>query len=227
MMRRILPVALSCVAGCMLLAVPAFPQRGGGHGGGGFRSGGGFHGGAGFGGARGFRGERGFRGSRNFYGYGGYYPGLWGWGWYDPFLWDWDTDFEDEGYGYPAENAYPSYNYGPGYGGSPSVMIISNNPPTPPAQPVVIEVPQQAQAQSPAVPSTAQAPHLQKYQEPLYLVAMNDGIIRAVLAYWVNGSQLHYVTMDHMEKQVPLRSVDRSLSERLNRERNVQFRLPG
>ncbi len=56
---------------------------------------------------------------------------------------------------------------------------------------------------------------------------MKDGTIRAVLAYWVDGTTVHYVTMDHEQKQTPLSSLDHSLSERLNRERNVTFRLPG
>ena len=73
----------------------------------------------------------------------------------------------------------------------------------------------------------AQAPQSQKYEDPLYLLAMRDGTIRAVLAYWTDGTALHYVTMDHEQKQAPLSSVDRALSERLNRERNVTFRLPG
>ena len=73
------------------------------------------------------------------------------------------------------------------------------------------------------VPSSAAPP---KYGEPLYLIAFHDGVIRAVLAYWTQGSALHYVTMDHEQKQTALASVDRALSERLNAERNVQFQLP-
>ena len=59
------------------------------------------------------------------------------------------------------------------------------------------------------------------------MLAIHDGIIRAVLAYWVDGTTVHYVTMDHEQKQTPLASLDRSLSERLNRERNVTFSLLG
>jgi hypothetical protein len=73
----------------------------------------------------------------------------------------------------------------------------------------------------------APAPQSQKYEDPLYLLAMRDGTIRAVLAYWADGPSVHYVTLDHERKQAPLSSVDRALSERLNRERNVPFRLPG
>ncbi|HTW65103.1 MAG TPA: hypothetical protein VME17_10830 [Bryobacteraceae bacterium] len=239
-MRRILPVLCSCAVACFLLAVPALAQRGGHGGGGGFHGGGGggFHGGGfsggGFrGGGSAFRGGGGFRGGgfrggyrggyrgfRGYYGYPyGYYPGFIDW--YDPF---WDTDYWDADNGYPSVNTYPSYGYGgSGYGyGGPSVMVISNSAPQPP-QPVVIEAPPTGSAQAPQ----AQAPQAQKYEEPLYLLAMRDGVIRAVLAYWVNGAEVHYVTMDHVQKETPLTSIDRGLSERLNRERNVTFSLPG
>jgi hypothetical protein len=75
-------------------------------------------------------------------------------------------------------------------------------------------------------PGPPTAPARQQYGEPLYLIAFHSGDIRAVLAYWVQGSTLHYVTMDHEQKQATLASVDRALSERLNGERNVTFQLP-
>jgi hypothetical protein len=234
-MRRILPVVVGSVVGCLLLAVPAFAQRGGGHGGGGGGmhgggggsrggfSGGGFRGGTAFrgGGFRsgGFRGGfRGLGGFRGRYAYGGLYnPWLYGAYW-NPFWSDYG-DYGDYGYGYPdygyADNgAYPSYS-----SPSPQVLIISNQTP-PPAQ----------YAQPPPAPSVWNAgpsTQVQKYEEPLFLLAMNDGTIRAVLAYWVDGATVHYVTMDHEQKQTPLGSLDRGLSVRLNRERNVTFQLPG
>jgi hypothetical protein len=60
----------------------------------------------------------------------------------------------------------------------------------------------------------------------LYLVAFHDGVIRAALTYWVEDRALHYIDSDHKEKQAPLSSVDRALSARLNRERNIAFQLP-
>jgi hypothetical protein len=60
----------------------------------------------------------------------------------------------------------------------------------------------------------------------LYLIAFQDNSIRAALAYWTEGSTLRYVTPDHEQKQAPLASVDRALSERLNGERHVLFHLP-
>lgn len=237
-MRRILPV----VFGCVLLALPGLAQRGGhGGGGGGMRGGGsvgargGFSGGGGFrgggggtfrgGGYRGgYRGIGGFRGRTGFRGYYGgylYYPGIWGWGDYcDPFF----SECDDSGYGY---SGYGTADYGgyPAYGApsysspSPQVLIISNQSPPPP---VIVQSPPASAAWNSA--PTAQA---KKYEEPLFLLAMNDGTIRAVLAYWVDGKTVHYVTMDHEQKQTPLSSLDHGLSERLNRERNVAFSLPG
>lgn len=193
-------------------------RSGGGFRGGGFRGGVGFRGGSGFRGSSsrgGFRG--GFRGYRGFYGGFGY-PYYYG-GFYDPFFWD-SSDYYD-----PYYNS-PSYGYAdPGY------AVVSNGAWA--QQPNVIVEPAPAPAPEPALRlypgpvTTPQAPQGQKYEEPLYLVAMKDGTIRAVLAYWVDGSAVKYVTMDHEQKQAPLSSIDRALSERLNRERNVTFRLPG
>jgi hypothetical protein len=246
-MRRILPIAVSC----FLIAFPLLARGGGGHGGGGghaggghvggggMRGGGGFRGagafrGAGFRGAGfrngAFRGNQGFRGFRGRYGYG-FYGGLWGYPWlygglYDDCFWDYDDcyGYPDNGYGYMDNGAYyPPYgpSYAPSYSEpAPGVVIISNQTP-----------PLQGFAPPPPVPSVWNAPpattQAKKYEEPLYLLAMNDGTIRAVLAYWVDGQTVHYVTMDHMQKTTPLGSLNRSLSERLNRERNVTFNLPG
>jgi hypothetical protein len=243
-MRRSLPV----VIGCVLLAVPLLAQRGGhggggggmhgggsmggrgGFSGGGFRGGGGVRGGGGFrgGGFRGggFRGGfRGVGGFRGFRGYGGfYYPGFYGY--YNPFLWgDYGDyggygDYGDSGYGYPDSYAAPSPDYGYGIQSpSPQVLIISNQTPT---APVIVQPPP-----APAVWNSGPSDQAKTYQDQLFLLAMRDGTIRAVLAYWVDGATVHYVTMDHEQKQTPLSSLDHSLSERLNRERNVTFRLPG
>jgi hypothetical protein len=61
---------------------------------------------------------------------------------------------------------------------------------------------------------------------PIYLIAFKDHAIRAVSAYWVDGKVLHIVTLERQEQQVPLDSVDRSLSQQLNNERQVPFQLP-
>jgi hypothetical protein len=213
-----------------LVACPLLAQRGGGgHGGGGGMRGGGatFHGGGGGSGfhggsAGGFRGGVGFRGNtgfrRNFvfrgnrfvgfspFFYSGFYGGY-------PF---WDPSYDNSGYGYGYASAPDPYAGSYGYNSDwypPAQSYTAPIPPPPPPAPVIKEYvwpPSQAQSTEP----------------PLYLIAFQDGVIRAVAAYWVDGATLHYVSMDHEQKQAPLSSVDRMLSERLNRERNVTFQLP-
>lgn len=227
-MRRIICISILGFAGVAAM----FAQRGGGGhgggggfhgGGGGFRgsAGGGFRGGAGgfrgnvgFHGNFGFRNNFGFRGNR-FFGYSPFfYSGFYGgYPFWDPFF-----DYSDYGYGYPPDYGYASY--GGGYASAAQPVMVYQNlayppaPPPPPPAPVVREY---------TGPPTPQA---QSNEPPLYLLAFQDGVIRAVLAYWVDGATLHYVSMEHEQKQVPLSSVDRMLSERLNRERNVTFQLP-
>jgi len=226
-MRCTLPVLIACC----VLAVPAFAQRGGGGhggggggmrgGGGGFRGGGGGFRGGGFAGG-GFRGG-GFRGGfnrgfgfRGRFGISPFYGFYGGYGYADPFFYD----------SYPNSYPYPyDYSYS-GYGSSsPSVMIISNSPYGYPAAPAPEYAPP-PEPPAPVVRAYPPAAQEQKYETPLFLIAFKDGAIRAVVAYWVDGATLHYVSMDHEQKQAPLSSVDRDLSERFNRERNVTFRLP-
>jgi len=244
-MRRVLPFFLFFA----ILTYPLLAQRGGhGGGGGGMRGGGsigmhgggfrgggsiGGHAGGGFNGFRGgfnrfgggfhrgpvFRNNFGFRRFNNFF-----YPGFYGYGyypfWYDPF---WDSDYGySNPYGY-ASYPYASYasNYGYSGGGQAPVVIVNEPyqyPAAEPPAPVVREYVNPAPAAGPRAE--------QKYEEPLYLIAFKDGNIKAVAAYWVQGTVLHYVTLEHAQKESPLTSVDRDLSNRLNHERNVTFQLP-
>ena len=71
-----------------------------------------------------------------------------------------------------------------------------------------------------AYPEEAQPP------APFFLIAMKDKTINAAAAYWVDGPMLNYVTQQGVHVIVRLDLVDRSLSRELNRQRNVEFRLP-
>jgi hypothetical protein len=204
-MRQVLLVALICLSHTFqALARGSSRGGGGGHarGSSGLRSGG-FHGG-GLSHRTGFRTGFGFQRSPRVYpySYGGY-------GYYDP-------------YWYSSPDAYSDSGYGSEYGYSapqaPPVIVNQEFQPQPAAPPMVREY----TAPGPPVP----APVQRQYDTPLYLLAFHDGEIRAVLAYWVDGASLHYVTMEHAQKQAALASVDRALSERLNGERNVTFQLP-
>ena len=63
-------------------------------------------------------------------------------------------------------------------------------------------------------------------QPTIFLIAMQDHSIRPVIAYWVQGDTLHYVSREGVLDQVSLALVDRDFSKQLNAERNVPFALP-
>jgi hypothetical protein len=63
-------------------------------------------------------------------------------------------------------------------------------------------------------------------QPTIFLIAMKDHTIYPVIAYWVDGDTLNYVTVETVVKRVPLDQVDRDLSRQLNDQRNVEFKLP-
>lgn len=63
-------------------------------------------------------------------------------------------------------------------------------------------------------------------QPTFYLIAFNDNRIVPALGYWLEGGNLHYVTKDHTLNQVSLDLIDRDMSQQLNDQRNVEFRLP-
>jgi hypothetical protein len=226
---------------CFLLAGSATAQRGGGArgGGGGFHGGsvgGGFRGGGFTGGFRGGFGGGGFRGFtgfgyRNYGFYGGYSPWGLGFGYsYWPGYYGYPYDYSYPAYSYPSYS-YPAYDYNT----SPNVTVIYPNQaqgmPTnvyvEPARPVTRSYDEYGQeVQGAGGGNSGGGSAAGGGGSPLYLVAFKDHVIHAAAAYWVDGKTLHYVTLQHEEKQVPLDSVDREFSARLNRERHVQFQLP-
>jgi hypothetical protein len=59
-----------------------------------------------------------------------------------------------------------------------------------------------------------------------YLIAFKDHSIYSAFAYWVEGDTLHYVTAQRVHNQASLSLVDRELTNQLNRDRNLQVKLP-
>jgi len=201
-----------------LLAGPGWSQRGGGHAGGG-HVGGGFRGGGSIGRVGGFTRGGYSRGFSAGHGHGPYgFRRGFGWGYglgfYSPWFW-----------GSPDYSFYTAPT--PYFPDVPPPVVINQQYLPEPVVPQVREYP------PPLPPPTPPNGGLNEYgqnpspdREPLYLLATKDGTIRAVLAYWAEGDTVHYVTMDHARKAVPLASIDRELSFRLNRERGVSFGLP-
>jgi hypothetical protein len=155
------------------------------------------------------------------------------------------------GYGYGTGYGYdPSTGYANG-SGDPGAPVVNPNP----APSVVINqnfVPPQA---NPSVrdydtddSADQQQSGLKVYQAPsprpygngpqpqrtsgnddgatIYLLAFKDHSIVQALGYWMEGSTLHYVSAEHSLNQASLDLIDRDLSQRLNSERGVEFKLP-
>lgn len=147
-------------------------------------------------------------------------------------------------YGYGYDNS--ATGSGPGFSddgsqsgpGLPSVVINQNFMP-PQANPQVRDYTgdQQPQSQdqsglklyqSPTHPyaDAAAAQRAASGDQPtIYLIALRDHTVVQALGYWMEGSTLHYVSAEHTLNQLSIDLVDRDLSQRLNDERGLDFRL--
>lgn len=63
-------------------------------------------------------------------------------------------------------------------------------------------------------------------QPTIYLLAFKDHSIVQALGYWMEGATLHYVSVEHSLNQASIDLIDRDLSQRLNDERGLEFKLP-
>lgn len=217
-----------------LAAVVAFGQRGGFHGG--FRGGGfggvrvGGYGGFRGGGFIGFRGAfGGFRGG-GFYGFGGFRRPFFGRFGFRTLI------YQRPFFSYP----YFNYPYFPYYGGFYGGGFYNGGPYdysySPPPSNVIIYAPPSAggpeyvRSEEPPRPvivnynfgETQAAPSSRVY----FSLAFKDGTVATALAYWVDGSTLHYITSGGAQQTAPLDSIDRDRSLKLNRDRGVEFGLP-
>lgn len=138
---------------------------------------------------------------------------------------------------------YPAYvgGYGYGYGAAPADQVPADNgggnAPAPP--PVVINQYFGSAAPADQAPADdAAGSNFHYYQAPAnteaaapsdstyYLIAFKDHTIYSAVAYYTEGDTLHYFTSGNVHNQASLALVDRALTEQLNRDRNVEVRLP-
>lgn len=201
-------------------------------GGGGVRIGGG-HPGGGHPGGGGIGNGRMGGGRRNFGGGAVYipYPVYGGYGMGYGFDGFYASDYPNAGYNPGPGNAEP-YSAGPfAAEPAPPTVIINQNFQTDSVRPQFrdysnVPLPQPgAVAAPPAAPSQSTGA-LADDQPTIFLIAMQDHSIRPVIAYWVQGDTLHYVSREGVLDQVSLAQVDRDFSRQLNAERNVPFALP-
>ncbi len=114
---------------------------------------------------------------------------------------------------------------------APNVVVYQ---PAQPAPPVVIN----QYFSSEVAPKPAEESNVRVYDAPVrapaeppeaplsFLIATKDRSVFSAAAYWVEGDALHYVTPRGKHENIPLANVDRELSEKLNENHQVQFRLP-
>jgi len=141
----------------------------------------------------------------------------------------------------PAPGTYDpifgGYNPGPAYAapyqdeptGSTPTVIINQNFQTEPVRPQFRDysntpLPEPGTVQVP--PSPTSGPALADDQPTIFLIAMQDHTILPVIAYWVDGDTLNYISLKSAPNHVSLSEVDRNFSKQLNAERNVPFALP-
>ena len=98
------------------------------------------------------------------------------------------------------------------------IIINIGTPPPPNGQPG----PPGASAQ----PQEQQEENADSTEPTHYLIAFKDHTIYSAIAYWVEGSTLHYFTSGNVHNQVSLSLVDRPLTERLNKESGLEMNLP-
>jgi len=107
----------------------------------------------------------------------------------------------------------------------PPVVIINQyfRPDT--ANPVIRDYSNVAlpEAQTPPVNNEQPATESQV----MFLIAMKDHTIFPAVAYWVEGDTLNYITIQGVKNSASLDLVDREFSKQINKERKVDFGLPG
>src|SRR5579862_2413646 len=59
----------------------------------------------------------------------------------------------------------------------------------------------------------------------IYLIAFKDHRVVEALGYWTEGTMLHYVSVRYALNHASMGLIDAHASQRLNRERGVDFRL--
>ena len=115
---------------------------------------------------------------------------------------------------------------------APSVVINNNYMPDTASRPMMREYSADSLPQPLGQTDRRRAqPEPEEMDEPasikpvVYLVAMKDGGIYSAVAYWLEDTTLHYITPKHDHNHASLDLVDRELTDQLNRERKVPFKL--
>jgi hypothetical protein len=126
-----------------------------------------------------------------------------------------------DGFGFGGFPPMPAIAEGYGYGaGAPSIIVL---------QP--IQMPYQA----PRPPESAHA-IVHDYRQPaetagtsgqpVFTLAMRDGSRHDAILVWVQNGAVHYIDPTGRTEHVPLNTLDRGTTHRLNQEKNIELHLP-
>jgi hypothetical protein len=102
---------------------------------------------------------------------------------------------------------------------SSSPVVIINQHERVPAFP-------QAEPRPPEEPAASAAEESRSTWSPIYLVAAKDGTIWAAIAYWVDGSTLHFTDTRRQQRRIRVSDVDRELTDKLGEQSRARVRLP-
>jgi hypothetical protein len=124
------------------------------------------------------------------------------------------------------------YGYDNGYAGEPPQapqVIINQNFAPEHATPVIHEYGDDSSSDGVRVydaPGREPVEPAAQDDVDYYLIAFKDHTIFSAFAYWVDGDTLHYVTAQRVHNQASVSLVDRELTAKLNRNHNMQVKLP-
>ncbi|HBY62132.1 MAG TPA: hypothetical protein DEH78_20110 [Solibacterales bacterium] len=132
--------------------------------------------------------------------------------------------------GYPQVQTQPNVivvapqGWAPPMQQAPQVVINQHYTPDT-AKPVMREYTAPSSLPPPEAPAAGAPASAADEPATIFLIAFRNGTIQAAYAYWTEGQTLHYVTTKGSHNRATLDQIDRELSERLNRERKVEFSL--
>jgi hypothetical protein len=124
-----------------------------------------------------------------------------------------------------------------GFGGFPLLPVIADGYGEAGERVIVLQ-PIQMPYQAPRKPEIAH-PAMHEYkeaaetssalsgaQQPVFTLAMKDGTTTPAILVWVQKGVLHYIDPAGKTVHVPLSTLDRDATQRLNRDKNLELHLP-
>ena len=121
-------------------------------------------------------------------------------------------------------SAFPLFlgGYDPGYPPASNIIIMEQPPP----QTIVQQVPRETvRAEIHEYKPTAAEP-VPAEEQPVFAIVLKDGSVQSAVAVSVQDEVLHYVDPDGQHRRVPLDTVDREATRRVNRKRKLELHLP-